>query len=283
MLWSRCKALTQSDLNSSEYCRVLVAESDPDRYLATFFASRAVRPDLWALLAFNQEIAKTREVVTETTIGLMRLQWWRDTIDQLCRGGTVVGNPILSELGRVITTYRLTPEFFETLIYAREFDLEGVLPANLQGVEHYADYTHTSLLMLMARVCGAVVDVERVRYLAIAFALMGLVRAIPFHARQARCYMPQDLLVAAGVTEDQLYALRPVDGLAPVVKAVCELAREHLCRATDLDHMRVLRAMHVMTDLYLRQIEGVGYNIFSPKLAHPPAFMALRVAGKVLL
>ena len=34
-----------------------------------------------AVLAFNIEIAKTREMVREGLLGEVRLQWWRDTIE----------------------------------------------------------------------------------------------------------------------------------------------------------------------------------------------------------
>ena len=49
----------------------LVQRHDPDRYLLSLFAPARHRAALWALYAFNHEIAKTREVVTETTMGLI--------------------------------------------------------------------------------------------------------------------------------------------------------------------------------------------------------------------
>ena len=59
----------------------LVRRHDRDRFLTALFAPAERREDLLALYAFNYEIAKTREVVSEPVLGQIRLQWWRETID----------------------------------------------------------------------------------------------------------------------------------------------------------------------------------------------------------
>ena len=50
------------------YCGETVRKHDPDRFLLSMFAPPESREALWALYAFNHEIAKTREVVTETQV-----------------------------------------------------------------------------------------------------------------------------------------------------------------------------------------------------------------------
>jgi phytoene/squalene synthetase len=62
------------------YCLDQVRRFDRDRYLTALFATPSARADLMALYAFNLEVAKTREMVREPMMGLMRLQWWRDCI-----------------------------------------------------------------------------------------------------------------------------------------------------------------------------------------------------------
>jgi phytoene synthase len=56
---------------------------DPDRYLSTLFASSNLRPALFALYAFDHEIARIRHIVREPMAGLIRLQWWRDALDAI--------------------------------------------------------------------------------------------------------------------------------------------------------------------------------------------------------
>src|SRR5262249_59311777 len=68
------------------YCLDQVRRFDRDRYLTALFAAAPARADLMALYAFNLEVAKTREVVREPMMGLMRLQWWRDALAEIYAG-----------------------------------------------------------------------------------------------------------------------------------------------------------------------------------------------------
>ena len=66
-------------------------QHDRDRYLTTLFAPSDRRGALIALYSFNFEVAKTREVVREPLLGRIRLQWWRDAIDEIyCNGRSAV-------------------------------------------------------------------------------------------------------------------------------------------------------------------------------------------------
>src|SRR5215469_14316459 len=56
----------------------LVQRHDRDRYQTVLFAPVAHREALFALYAFNYEIARVRERVTEPILGRMRLEWWRE-------------------------------------------------------------------------------------------------------------------------------------------------------------------------------------------------------------
>ena len=53
----------------------LVREHDRDRYFATLFAPESARADLFALYAFNLELARVRDLVSDPLPGEVRLQW----------------------------------------------------------------------------------------------------------------------------------------------------------------------------------------------------------------
>ena len=63
------------------YCGALLRRHDADRYLTALFAPGERREALFALYAFNLEIARMREAVSEPMMGLIRLQWWRDALE----------------------------------------------------------------------------------------------------------------------------------------------------------------------------------------------------------
>src|ERR1041385_2992054 len=56
----------------------LCRRHDRDRYQTALFAPADRREALFALYAFNYEIARVREIVSEPMLGQIRLQWWRE-------------------------------------------------------------------------------------------------------------------------------------------------------------------------------------------------------------
>ena len=72
--------------SETDYCIDMVRKDDRERYECTLFAPRKLQPKLWTLYAFNQEVAKTRENVSEAMLGEIRLQWWQDVLEELGQG-----------------------------------------------------------------------------------------------------------------------------------------------------------------------------------------------------
>ena len=54
---------------------------DPDRFLTALFAPPEKRDALLTLYAFNHELARAREAVSEPPLALIRLQWWREVVE----------------------------------------------------------------------------------------------------------------------------------------------------------------------------------------------------------
>jgi phytoene synthase len=74
------------------YCETLVRAGDKDRFLATLFAPAEHRAAIFALYAFNLEIARVREVARGPLAGEIRLQWWSDVLGGE-GGGEIEGHP----------------------------------------------------------------------------------------------------------------------------------------------------------------------------------------------
>lgn len=248
-------------------------DQDPDRFMITLFFDGDVRADLWTLYAFHHEIAKTREVVTDTHIGLIRLQWWRDAIAAIYDGGAVPHHPITEPLADMIKRRGLNREWFDAVIYAREFDLEDVLPGNLPGLINYADFTQTPLMRLALQITGDDVDAPDVAPVAIGWALSGLIRAVPFHAGQSRCFMPGDLMNRAGLSTDALYAGRDLDKLPAIIATVRDQAHSMIQNLSG--NSRLVRLYHAMALSDLARVGKARDNVFRAKLAHRGPFFPL--------
>jgi NADH dehydrogenase [ubiquinone] 1 alpha subcomplex assembly factor 6 len=254
------------------YSGTLARQHDRDRYLASLFARPCRRPGLWALYAFNYEIAKTREVVSDTTLGLIRLQWWRDALTAIYNGALPPAHDVAQELAAAIKAYQLPRDLFEQLLYAREFDLEDQSPDNLQGMENYADFTSTPLLRLGMMVAREA-DFDPAP-LAKAYALAGLLCAVPFHLRQSRCYLPADLLRLEGLTLDQLYAGHG-EGLKPVIQAVAARAADLL--KNQRPKGRMARVIAAQARIKLNHLKRLDFNVMDPRTALQPPFYEPRL------
>src|SRR6266481_1158397 len=115
----------------------LVRRHDRDRYQTVLFAPAARREALFALYAFNYEIARVRESVSQPMLGQIRLEWWRENIAAAFKGSPVRHHVVVEPLTAAIRELALTRAHFDRLIDAREIDFEEDPPASLATLEDY--------------------------------------------------------------------------------------------------------------------------------------------------
>jgi phytoene synthase len=131
--------------NFAESARVLRSH-DRDRYVADLFAPEPARKHLFALHAFAAEIARIRTIVSEPSLGEIRLQWWRDVLIS----GDASGHPVATAVVETIARYRLPMAALDMMVEARIGDLyDDPLPA-MADLEAYAGETEAALLQLSA-------------------------------------------------------------------------------------------------------------------------------------
>ncbi|MEL6679015.1 MAG: squalene/phytoene synthase family protein [Pseudomonadota bacterium] len=103
-------------------CAALVEAGDPDRFRAAMTGPVEARARLFPLYAFNLEVAKAPWVTSEPALAEIRLQWWRDALDEVYGGGPVRRHEVVTPLAEVIRGARLPRPLFDALIDARGFD-----------------------------------------------------------------------------------------------------------------------------------------------------------------
>ncbi len=183
-----------SAVDSQKYIARQVRGHDYDRYFATLFCPAGRRPALFALYAFNLEIATIRETVSEPLIGRMRLQWWRDTIDAIYQGRPP-DHPVAAAVADAAASCELAREPFDRMIDGRELDLSDTPRENLAAFECYTDATSSSLVRLALAVLGARgADAEQLAHHAgLAWGLTGILRAVPFNSAQRNQIPPIEI------------------------------------------------------------------------------------------
>lgn len=267
-------------------CAEQVRQQDYDHYLCGLFAPEEARAGLYALYAFNAEIARTPELVSEPLLGRIRLQWWRDAIAAAYEGAGPA-HQVVQALAQAMARFRLPRETFDAMLDAREAEVERETVADYTMLERLAKATAGGLTALSLACLGATQPraVQAGRHVAVAYALTGLLRAVPFHAAQRRLYLPQDRLAAAGVSVEALFEGRKQASLPVVVAGIAAEARRHLRLARRL-RVGIPRAAlpallpATLLDGYLSRLARQKYDVYSPKIDLPPLARQLRLAWK---
>jgi phytoene synthase len=214
----------------------LVSAGDRDRFLAALFAPEATRKRLLALYAFNLEIARVREIVSDPMPGEVRFQWWRDVLLGTARG-EAQANPIARALLETIAACRLPVKALTDLIEARIFDLYDDPMPTLNDLEGYCGETSSALIQLGTIALSGGDDpqcYDAAGHAGVAYALTGLLRALPFHASRGQCYVPLDVLARHGARRDDLLAGEATPALRAALGELRARARHHLAQTRRL-------------------------------------------------
>ena len=268
----------------ASYCAQLLRRQDADRYLTAIFAPGDRREALFALYAFNLEVSRARETVSEPFMGLIRLQWWRDAIGDIYQG-RVRAHEVVRPLATAIRKHGLSQALFERLIATRERDLDMEPPVDLAALVDYAHGSSGTLVELALEILGDPTPPVREAGNAsgVAWALTGLLRAVPFHASRRRLYMPANLMAEARLTPVELFERGPSPCLPPVVRAVAGEAAAWLFRARQYAR-QVPRKFQpallpaALAATYLRRLAAAGYDPFDARVQQTPPWRVWNLA-----
>jgi 15-cis-phytoene synthase len=219
------------------FCADLVRAHDFPRYAATLFLPAAQRRGLLALYAFNVEISRVHEQVSQPLPGEMRLQWWTDMLAGAGHGG-VEGNPVAAELQRAIASWRLPVERLSRLIEEHEFDLYNDPMPTMAALEGYLNDTSSALFSLGAGIAGAQSDaIEHLaRHAGLAQGIVQVMAALPRDASRRQLFVPQQVLQSHGVDIEQVFVGKQTPTLRAALDQLIGEARGHLTTALALLH-----------------------------------------------
>ena len=141
---------------SLQACAELVARGDPDRFRATMAAPVDARRVLFPLYAFNIEVSRAPWVTAEPMIAEMRLQFWRDVVEELATGKPPRAHQVIAPLAAAIPADLVG--LLDGLITARRWDIYSDPFEDRAQFDAYVDQTSGSLVTVAARALGAAGD-----------------------------------------------------------------------------------------------------------------------------
>jgi 15-cis-phytoene synthase len=253
------------------HCEVLVRAADKDRFLAALFAPAEHRGALFALYAFNLEVARVREVIRDPLSGEIRLQWWSDVLHGAGRG-EVEAHPVAAALRATIARYRLPAERLEALIAARRFDLYDEPMATLADLESYAGGVSSNLIALVAQIldAGREPDIGAlIHHAGLGSAMAGLLKAFPIHAGRGQLFVPLEILERHGADRQAVASGQASPELRAALAEMRLHARRHLAAARDLIAAASSAVMPALLQValagpMLARMERRDYDPFEP-------------------
>ncbi len=170
-------------------CAALVERADPDRFLAALAAPPEARPVLLPLYAFNVEVSRAPWVTQEPLIAEMRLQWWRDALEEIGAGRPPRAHEVVTELAPILDAQ--AAQTLDRTVAARRWD---IYTDPFEDEAHFSDYldaTSGHLMWTAARALGAPTETEPVvRDFAWGAGLAAFLRAIPELESRGRKPLP---------------------------------------------------------------------------------------------
>jgi phytoene synthase len=216
-------------------CEEMLQREDKDRWLATLFLPAEKRPFAQALYAFSLEIGRVRRAVSEPALGEIRFQWWREVLAGE-RAGEAAAHPVAAAVLDTLDTNDLPVAPLLALIDARLFDLSDDPMPTLADLEAYAMATAGQLFQLGALILDPKAGdeaFEAADHGGIAYAITGLMRALPWHAGTGQLYLPADLLRNNGAVVEAVHAGIDSPALRNALAELRSLIRARLAAFTD--------------------------------------------------
>lgn len=240
-------------------CAQIVQSADEDRFLASMAAPPEARAVLFPLYAFNIEVSRAPWMTEEPMIAEMRLQWWRDALEEIGSDGAVRKHEVTTPLAGILDGQGVG--VLDQLVAARRWDIYKDPFEDAAHFHAYLDQTAAGLMWTAARLLGADPASE------------ALVRQTGYAAGLARFFMALPELEARG-------RIPLVDGRPEAVAVLAEKAlaqmptRAELARAVNGRSAAALREAWMAAPILkqaLRHPERVGagqlgYSPFGKRL-----------------
>lgn len=212
------------------HCEALIRRNDNDRWLASLFIPHDRRRHIHALYAFSFEVARIQEAVSQPLPGEIRLQWWRDAVEEE-NAQDARASPVATAVLDTIARFALPKSLLLELIDARTRDLYPDRIESLRGLESYAQATCANLFQLAALILDPEVTdrgAAESRHAGIAYAITGLMRALPWRKARGAPFIPADIAEKHGMPIAGLPQGRSSPALRAALRELRALARRHL-------------------------------------------------------
>ncbi|MCA6120479.1 squalene/phytoene synthase family protein [Bradyrhizobium sp. WSM 1704] len=226
---------TDAPKDGAAICADLVRTHDFVRYASTLFVPAPERRALLSIWAFNVEVTRVHELVSQPLPGEMRLQWWSDMLAGT-EHGSIEGNPVAAELLQTIRKHRLPVSALSRLVEEHQFDLYNDPMPSLAALEGYLEATASALFLLVARVMARPSEAidHLARHAGLAQGMAQVIATLARDASRQQLFLPLEILQQHGSSTAEVFAGKPTPAIRASVAQLAGEAQRHLATALDL-------------------------------------------------
>ncbi|RYP21038.1 hypothetical protein DL765_002445 [Monosporascus sp. GIB2] len=255
--------ITEADTSKAkQYCVEQLRNSDYDSYLIRNFIPKSRQDAYDALRAFNLELVRLPELVSNPTIGQLRMQFWRDAVNNPF-AGKPPKEPIMILLHKVLRELKETDPYgspssikfwLQRLINTREKYMDNRPFISLTALEEYAENTYSTLMYsTLATLAIRSMHIDHLAsHIGKACGIVAVLRGVPVLAapsppvkspsgakaasgRSPVLLLPLDVMAEVGLREEDVYREGPgAEGFQDAVFKVATRAHDHLITAREM-------------------------------------------------
>lgn len=262
---------------------------DPDRYLCLLFAPQPQREALFALHAFELELARIPERTSEAMLGAIRLQWWRESLEGI-RAGSPRRHEVVGPLAQAHGEHGLDLDLLDGMIDGWDVVLEREEAPDLAAREEQMAATRGAGMLAALRMVGGAPfrdDEALARHAGLALALGDLLAGAGDRAALGRPVLPRDVLARHGLDLGTMPDGRREERMAAAAAELAGRAWEHVgavrAAAAGLprDRRRLLLPV-AMVAHDLGRLRRAGHDVFAGRFLHRGAGRQLALAFRAL-
>jgi NADH dehydrogenase [ubiquinone] 1 alpha subcomplex assembly factor 6 len=241
------------------YCSNLVRKYDAPSYTLQYFIPAHILPAYTAIRAFNIEVARIPDLVSNAAVGAIRMQFWRDTINATF-DQQPPAEPVAMLLSSVLSRgQKLNKSWFMKIINTRDQKLSHPGFTSISELESYSEATYATVLYLTlsALPLHSLAMDHLASHIGKASGIVAVLRGFPLLAfpppahqshtspgavglptgrdAQGIITLPLDAMSSAGVREEDIFRRGPLaTGLKDAAFTVATRASDHLITAREM-------------------------------------------------
>lgn len=241
------------------YCSNLCRKFDSPSYTLQYFIPAHILPAYTAIRAFNIEVARIPDLVSNPAVGAIRMQFWRDTINATF-DQQPPAEPVAILLSSVLSRgQKLNKSWFLKIINMRDQKLSHPGFTSISELESYAEATYATLLYLTlsALPLHSLAMDHLASHIGKASGIVAVLRGFPLLAfpppaqqsytspgavglptgrdAQGVITLPLDAMSSSGAREEDIFRRGPLaTGLKDAAFTVATRASDHLITAREM-------------------------------------------------